>query len=59
MAYVLEEQVQDVSDWLSDQKFGLWHVIEFAGACAAMFFMVSQHVLLYMDMLMPWKLSTL
>jgi hypothetical protein len=42
MAYVLEDQVQEVPDWLSDQKFGLWHVIEFAGACAAMFFMVSK-----------------
>ena len=41
MKYVLDAQVAAVPDWISDQKFGLWHVLEFAGACGALFFMVS------------------
>lgn len=41
MAYVLEEQVRLVPDWLSDQKFGLWHVLEFAGVLGSIFFLVG------------------
>lgn len=41
MAYVLQDQVQAVPDWLSDQKYGLWHLLEFAGALASLFFMVG------------------
>lgn len=41
MEYVLEDQVQAVPDWLSDQKFGLWHVLEFAGILGSIFFLVG------------------
>lgn len=47
MAYVLEDQVRVVPDWLSDQKFGLWHVVEFAGALATIFFMVGIFMAVY------------
>ena len=43
MAYVLEEQVRDVPAWLSDQKFGLWHLLEFAGVLGSLVFMVREH----------------
>ena len=41
MEYVLQNQVQEVPNWLVDQYFGLWHVLEFAGVLSSIFFMVS------------------
>lgn len=41
MFYVLNDQVLNVPGWLTDQRFGLWHVLEFAGALTSVFFMVS------------------
>lgn len=45
MGYVLEDQVRVVPNWLSDPKYGLWHVLEFAGALGAIFFMVSARLI--------------
>ena len=44
MLYVLDDQVQNVPDWLTDRKFGLWHVLEFAGSLTSMFFMVRVYM---------------
>lgn len=34
-------QLQNREGWLTEQEFGLWHVLEFAGALSSIFFMVG------------------